>query len=441
MIYAYSSRTAVWLAAALWMLAQSVLFHWFIKKLPGRFEEGLGVWGLRVAWWLLLTGVQMGQTAMPFFYNYVLRVILVIVYTMIIGRAGIFLAGYVTFVFFLVKDICKTAVLNVAAPLLGLAVEGDPWLNGMSMAVCAVMQLGILGQVRKFIPMNQPLCLKKTDPAFVFFPVIPYGLVKWFQMDSYTRGTTRDVSTAAVCLMLCVCDLIIFLQTQYWITTQRLREEAEALRVRSQARQERYGLEQENTAEIRRIYHDMKHHLNYIRSLSDNGRIKEYIASITEEMNPLEIFVPTGNEVIDSVLAKSGGDCAREGIRLIPSVHGAVFDFVEPGDLVVMFGNALDNAREAVRKVPEEEKREIVVRADARQNFAVLRVENHFCGRLEYDRAGEIRTTKDHEERHGYGIKNIRLAAGKYQGEVTVAEEDGRFILTVMIPIVDKSEG
>ena len=114
---------------------------------------------------------------------------------------------------------------------------------------------------------------------------------------------------------------------------------------------------------------------------------------------------------------------------------------MEPGDLVVMFGNALDNAREAVRKVPEEEKREIVVRADARQNFAVLRVENHFCGRLEYDRAGEIRTTKDHEERHGYGIKNIRLAAGKYQGEVTVAEEDGRFILTVMIPIVDKSEG
>ena len=109
---------------------------------------------------------------------------------------------------------------------------------------------------------------------------------------------------------------------------------------------------------------------------------------------------------------------------------------MEPKDLLVIFGNALDNAREAVGKMEQQEDREIVVRAVGRKRFGVIRVENRFLGQLAFDHIGEAVTTKEGDG-HGYGLKNMRSAARKYGGEVSVETREGRFILTVVIPMSD----
>ena len=101
--------------------------------------------------------------------------------------------------------------------------------------------------------------------------------------------------------------------------------------------------------------------------------------------------------------------------------------------------DALDNAREAAGKMERQEDKEIRVRAGARKNFAVIRVENHFPGHVALDRAGEVKTTKAGEG-HGYGIKNMRAAARRYGGEVSVEAKDGMFILTVAIPVSGNGE-
>ena len=290
----------------------------------------------------------------------------------------------------------------------------------------------------------------------ILFPSVPYALIKYLQIIGFTYKKNHETETAVVCLMLCICDLIIFLQTEYRITTQQIRDEAQALLLRSQAQLARYRQEQEKIDEINKIYHDMKHHLNYIRSLSDSSKIREYIGSIVEDMEPWEMFSSTGSPVIDCVLARSGADCARLGIRLLPSVSGEIFEFMDPKDLLIIFGNALDNALEAVCRLErgaapdtlpgtvcrpghgpagENDPQEILIRAGTRQNFAVLRVENHFSGQVSLDRNGLPRTTKNDGSAHGCGLKNIRTAAEKYGGEVTVHAEGGLFILTVMIPI------
>lgn len=439
MIYGYGSVAADWAATAVWILAEFSLFHYFVSKIPKRMDEGAGTWAVRFLWWLVLTGLQIGQTTIPFFYNFTFRLILMTLYIKVMNQASFLLAGYATFVFYLVKDICKMMILNVAWPLFGVPLMADPWLNTGSMALCVVMQFGILRQIKRVIRMDEGLCLWWGDMGALFFPAAPYGLIKYLQMGDFAYQRRQDTTTAVVCLMLCICDLIILLQTERLITAQRIKEEAEALRVRTQALEARYSQEQEKIQEIHKIYHDMRHHLTYISSLSDNGKIREYIQSITEDMEPCQVFPSTGNEVIDSVLIRCNTECARLGIRLIPSINGAVFDFMEPKDLLVIFGNALDNAREAAGRMERQEDKEIVVRAVARKNFAVIRVENHFPGQLAFDRTGAMRTTKgEEEEGHGYGIKNIRSAAGKYGGELSIEAEGGRFVLTVVIPKAEK---
>ncbi len=442
MIYLYGNQAADWAAAAVWILAEFWLFHYFERTMIRRMEGMGALWAARIICWLLLTVLQVNQASIPFFYNYTARLILLIFYTITVNHASFLLASYVTLIFYLVKDICKMALLDVSCQILGVYVMENPWLNAGSMALCAVMQFLILKQVRPMIKMDGQIHLKKPELAVVFFPAVPYALIKFLQMDSYAYGTEPrlELSISVVCLMLSICDLIILLQTEYWIIAQRLREEAEALRVRSQAQQEWYCREQERIQEINKIYHDMKHHLNYINSLSDNGKVHEYIRSIAGEMEPNEVFQPTGNGVIDSVLAKSGAECAKLGIRLIPSVNGKAFGFMEPKDLLVIFGNALDNAQEAVSQVEHDGKREIVVRGDVRKKFGVIRVENHFSGSMEYDRAGAVKTTKKDADRHGYGIKNIQSAVRRYGGTVSIETDNEMFILTAVIPL-PRAEG
>jgi len=435
MIYAYGNRTADWTAAAVWILAEFSLFHYFEAKMPKRLEDRRKAWAVWGVWWGLLTGVQIRQVSMSFLSNYLLRLVLLTFYTVAVNQATFLLAGYVTFIFYLVKDICKMVLLDVLCPAFHVPVAEDPWLNAGSMALCAAMQFLILRQTGHIIRMDRQMYLRKADLAIIFFPVVPYALIKYLQVSSYTYGKEQDFSFSVVCLMLCICDLVIFLQAEYQITAQRIREEAEALRVRTQAQQEWYCQEQAKIQEVHKIYHDMKHHLSYIGSLSDNGKIREYISSIAGDMAPCERFRPTGNEVIDSVLAKYGTQCAASGVRLIPTVNGQVFGFMEPKDLLVILGNALDNAWEAVSHVEQEEKREIVLRVDARQNFGIIRVENHFSGQVAFDRSGAVKTTKRDAGRHGYGIKNIQSAARKYGGEASIETENGMFILTVAVPV------
>lgn len=437
MIYAYGCRAAGWTAAGLWILAQISLFIYFGRKMPERLEDRSRVWFVHILWWFLLTGMQIRQADIPFFHNFLLRILFLFLYTIIVKQSGFLLAVYVALAFYMVKDICKMFILDVACPLLVLPVTEDPWINAGSMVLCVMMQFFALRQVERAMVIEGELPLKRRDMAAVLFPAIPYGLIKYLQMKSYTYGGGKamELTTAVICLMLCVCDLMILLQTKYEISAQQVKEEAEALRMRSQAWQDWYCHEQENIQEIRKIYHDMKHHLNYIGSLSDSEKIREYINSIAEDVAPYEMFPSTGNEVIDSVLARSGSQCARLGIRLIPSVNGEIFGFMEPKDLLVIFGNGLDNAKEAVSRIEQEEKREIVVRADGRKNFGVIRIENHFSGQIVPDGEGMMKSTKEDSRAHGYGLKNIRSAVKKYGGEVTVEAEGGKFILTAVIPL------
>ena len=437
MIYGYGSREADWMATAVWILAEFGLFHYFTAKLPKRERKGVWAWAVPILWWCFLTGLQMGQATIPFFYNSLSRIALLTLYIYVTDQASLLEAGYVTLVFYLVKDICKMLLLDVMWPMLHVDVMGDPWLNTGSMALCVAMQLGILRLIKRSVGMEERLrMMEREDLAFLFFPAIPYGLIKYLQMRDFGGRRQQDVAIVAVCVMLCVCDLVILLQAKHWITAQRMRAETEALKVRTQAMEDRYSQEQEKIREINRIYHDMKHHLNYIISLSDNGKIREYIGSLIQDMEPCQVFPSTGNEVIDSVLLRAGSECTCLGIRLIPSIEGKVFGFMEPKDLLVIFGNALDNAREAVGKMEQQEDREIVVRAVGRKRFGVIRVENRFLGQLAFDHIGEAVTTKEGDG-HGYGLKNMRSAARKYGGEVSVETREGRFILTVVIPMSD----
>ncbi|MCC8128485.1 MAG: ATP-binding protein [Clostridiales bacterium] len=112
---------------------------------------------------------------------------------------------------------------------------------------------------------------------------------------------------------------------------------------------------------------------------------------------------------------------------------GASLDFIQTGDLYLIFRNALDNAIDAVCQLPDAQPRVIDVKVYTRNALLMIQIENRFQGRLQFENGLPV-TTKGDRSYHGYGLKTVRTIAERYGGCVTVRVKNGLFSLQVMIP-------
>ena len=111
-------------------------------------------------------------------------------------------------------------------------------------------------------------------------------------------------------------------------------------------------------------------------------------------------------------------------------------DFIRPLDMVNMFGNALDNAVEAVEILPEDMEKIIYLKTVQYAGMLVIRVSNQFTGERKVTN-GVLKTMKADAGNHGIGIRSIKTAAARYGGNVDVEIEKDKhwFRLMIMIPL------
>jgi sensor histidine kinase regulating citrate/malate metabolism len=115
-------------------------------------------------------------------------------------------------------------------------------------------------------------------------------------------------------------------------------------------------------------------------------------------------------------------------------IDGAKLDFMEVTDQYVLFGNMIDNAINAVSKLPEGMERSIYLNVHAEKKLLLIQTENPFTGEVTFQ-DGLPKTSSGDEFNHGFGMKSIRLIAEKYHGSVSSRAKDGTFYVNVVIPL------
>jgi sensor histidine kinase YesM len=176
----------------------------------------------------------------------------------------------------------------------------------------------------------------------------------------------------------------------------------------------------------------MKNQLNTLRELNDTQRQ----ASINEIEKSIDIYADitrTGNEALDIVLTQKSLLCTSKKIRFTYIIDGKSFDFMDKTDITSLFGNILDNAIEATEKETADD-RLIKLQASLRNDFLSITEENYSHTPLTFKDGLPI-TTKDDKSLHGYGFKSLRYLVDKYHGNMSVAQEDNVFRLSLFIPI------
>lgn len=143
------------------------------------------------------------------------------------------------------------------------------------------------------------------------------------------------------------------------------------------------------------------------------------------------------NETADVVLSakaqamEQAGVSARFGVSLPKELPLA------PADLCALLGNALDNALEAARRTPEGW---VSVRARADKGLLMLQVENSAPGLPVREKNGRFATTKADKSAHGFGLAGMEEIARRCGGTLEAKAEEGRFALTVCIPLAPSCE-
>ena len=225
--------------------------------------------------------------------------------------------------------------------------------------------------------------------------------------------------------------LIVFLYSK---NTMFLREQEQKDKMQIAQLQQQFAYYQEKLKDeekVRSVYHDMKNHLLVLQRQINSPETAEMVEKLQSQVAMYEDYEHTGNDILDIILKEKSETAREKHIALSVTADLNGVDFIEPLDVRTIFGNGLDNAIEASEKLPEEQ-RAILVKAGRVQNFFSVLIENSCLQNREYTKQ---RTTKSDDFLHGFGISNMRKAAEKYDGQLTIKCENEKFTLKILIPI------
>ncbi|MBQ4523050.1 MAG: GHKL domain-containing protein [Lachnospiraceae bacterium] len=187
--------------------------------------------------------------------------------------------------------------------------------------------------------------------------------------------------------------------------------------------------------DTRKYRHDMKSHLQCLKTLSelkDYDEIDHYLDNMVDKLAAVSQTITVGDPIIDAVINEKLAEA--EKYRIDFAVSGKIIGSckIEPLDLCTIFANSINNALEACMGL-EEPKRKIRLSIKTLEDYLLINIKNPVKEKVLVDETGKIKTKKRDTKNHGFGIQNITASVEKYHGQVKIQCDDTEFSLEVII--------
>lgn len=245
---------------------------------------------------------------------------------------------------------------------------------------------------------------------------------------------TNDVRVARLFLLYESLIVVTLLMTQVQqsekLLLKKIAETEKDLRIRQQRQ---YQLFRNSMDNINHKTHDLKRLLSAIQFEHDGSRKEELFNELNQALTIYDSQMNTGNDALDAILANAWLKCNNSKIQWTCMAEGSALSFLEPVDMFLLLGNALDNAIESASKVEEKEKRFIGVNIWSKEGASFIKIEN-YCENEPSFIDGLPQTSKENKTEHGYGMKSIQDVVNAYHGEMNISTEKHIFTLDIMLP-------
>lgn len=186
----------------------------------------------------------------------------------------------------------------------------------------------------------------------------------------------------------------------------------------------------------RRLKHDMKNHVMVVTAFLQKNQVekaKEYLSRMLDKLNGMYSYIETGNSLLSHILNQKLEYAHEQGILVKAQIENLGFAKMESVDFVSLLTNLLDNAIESAGEQLGEKRPEIHIQIERKRGYETILVKNTITASVLQNNP-ELKSTKEDEAAHGYGILQIRQIAEKYGGLHRFYEEEGMFCAAVMVP-------
>ena len=261
---------------------------------------------------------------------------------------------------------------------------------------------------------------------FLFLP--PFGILSGpmlFTDAVSSSQTERDSLFFAWLFVLCMLYWIVLLLAIPVLARQQDLEQRAHF---SQMRRQYYRMVDQQQKEARKLKHDMRNHLTALSGLQGKDR-DQYLQELLDApaLNMKVTFCQ--NQTANVLLAAKAEQAQELGASLDIQADIPILPGIDPMDLCSLLGNALDNALEAVAKLPEEQRR-ISFRARTQKGLFAAKIQNTCVPSPDHERAGRLpKTWKKDSINHGLGLSNMREIVERYGGQIDYQKSSSEFIL------------
>ena len=179
--------------------------------------------------------------------------------------------------------------------------------------------------------------------------------------------------------------------------------------------------------------HDIKNHIAVIQQMLDKGQYEkaiEYTDIIADKLNSKDIYSSTGNIAIDSVINYKFRIAEENNVSVHLDIAIPEKLDIADDDIVVVLGNILDNAIEAVLKVADN--RYINMNISYSRGCLFINATNNYDSYVSLA-GGRLATRKKDKSLHGIGIKSVCSIVGKYDGQFDYEYNDNVFMVNILM--------
>ena len=180
--------------------------------------------------------------------------------------------------------------------------------------------------------------------------------------------------------------------------------------------------------ETDRLWHDMKKHINLMKTLINSGHhtiTSEYIQELESQMSERIKIVRTDYPVLNALLTEQKQRAKFENVAFEIDVKIESNLKINPVDLCIILGNLYENAFAACALLPLESNRYINTAISQRNGVVTINMQNTYSPNLK---------PKFHSNKHGLGLKNIKQALLKYNGKIDIIGEEGVYKVSILVP-------
>ena len=183
------------------------------------------------------------------------------------------------------------------------------------------------------------------------------------------------------------------------------------------AQQEEYFLQlQEKQSQTRALWHDLNKYLKAAKAeYADSPALERLETALSDATQITDV----GNRVINVILNEYAQTAKAAMIELRLRVQVPPELSVEVADMYVLIGNTMDNAIEACRAMPTDQR---IIELTLRTHYDIL----YYKLVNPYD----PRNRREEDPMRGYGLQNVRHCVERYRGSIETSKENGFFILT-----------